>query len=86
MYPSGYVSQIGWRPCSDASSLSANQIACSYVDNSQQVVEMWDIKGSYVPVARMNLNLYLKINHLKHCRHQIEMGMTEIRERTYLIT
>eukprot|EP01083_Nonionella_stella_P224564 799252_1 len=56
MYPSGHVSQIGWRPCSDPKSLSANQIACSYVGSggSQQVVEMWDIKSSYVPVARMS--------------------------------
>jgi len=53
IYPSGHVSQIAWRPCQDAESLSANQIACSYVDN-QQVVDLWDIKSSFVPVASLS--------------------------------
>jgi len=49
MYPCGQVLQIGWRPCYDARSLSANQIACSYV--SGEVVDLWDITSAYVPVA-----------------------------------
>ena len=53
LYPSGHVSQIGWRPCKDPKSLSANQIACSYV-NGEPVVDMWDIKSSYVPVASLS--------------------------------
>ena len=51
MYPSGHVTQIGWRPCRIRS--LSNQIACSYV-GGEPVVDMWDIKSSYVPVASLS--------------------------------